>query len=190
FSKKNIFSFKLTLGIFLFFNIAFLLPILSSDIMQRLNFGNIDYTYIALDKSSKKYIPSDLIYIKDNIKIISYEDNNLTFEYSNKKISKNCSQNCIEFKDKNGKNIETNNQELTFKEGKLILKNDTCKEEQIEANATILKDCLTYVKENNETIELHNITALSALGEFWYLKTSYGDRFEISSELIKSKVKK
>lgn len=158
--------------------------------MSRLNFGNISFSHIILSKQVKEYIPSNLIYKQDNIKVISYEDNSLTFNcnsYKNK--SKNISQNCIVFKDSNSKMINTNNKEFKFKDGALTFKNNAHKE-QIEANATILKNCLTYIKENNETIDLHNITALSILGKFWYLETICGDKFKISSEFIKSGVKK
>ncbi|MDK8323169.1 MAG: hypothetical protein QP761_04620 [Campylobacter ureolyticus] len=158
--------------------------------MSRLNFGNISFSHIILSKQVKEYIPSNLIYKQDNIKVISYEDNSLTFNcnsYKNK--SKNISQNCITFKDSNSKMINTNNKEFKFEDGALTFKNNAHKE-QIEANATILKNCLTYIKENNETIELHNITALSILGKFWYLETICGDKFKISSEFIKSGVKK
>lgn len=188
--KKDIFIFKLSVYIFIFFNLLFLLPMLGRDLMSRLNFGNISFSHIILSKQVKEYIPSNLIYKQDNIKVISYEDNSLTFNcnsYKNK--SKNISQNCITFKDSNSKMINTNNKEFKFKDGALTFKNNTRKE-QIEANATILKNCLTYIKENNETIELHNITALSILGKFWYLETICGDKFKISSEFIKSGVKK
>lgn len=190
FCKKDIFIFKLSAYIFIFFNLLFLLPILGRDLMSRLNFGNISFSHIILSKQVKEYIPSNLIYKQDNIKVISYEDNSLTFNcnsYKNK--SKNISQNCITFKDSNSKMINTNNKEFKFKDGALTFKNNAHKE-QIEANATILKNCLTYIKENNETIELHNITALSILGKFWYLETICGDKFKISSEFIKSGVKK
>ena len=190
FYKKDIFIFRLSTYIFIFFNLLFLLPMLGRDLMSRLNFGNISFSHIILSKQVKEYIPSNLIYKQDNIKVISYEDNSLTFNcnsYKNK--SENISQNCITFKDSNSKMINTNNKELKFKDGALTFKNNTHKE-QIEANATILKNCLTYIKENNETIELYNITALSILGKFWYLETICGDKFKISSEFIKSGVKK
>ena len=76
--------------------------------MKRLNFGNIDYEYITLEKSS--HIPENLLCkdnennlgcIKDEIEIISYIDENLTFKYKNREISKNVAKNCIENSDKN-----------------------------------------------------------------------------------------
>ena len=76
--------------------------------MKRLNFGNIDYEYITLEKSF--YIPENLLCknnednlgcIKDEIEIISYIDENLTFKYKNREISKNVAKNCIENNDNN-----------------------------------------------------------------------------------------
>ncbi|MSN96397.1 hypothetical protein F1B92_04245 [Campylobacter sp. FMV-PI01] len=59
---KDISTFKFSIQVFVFFNIFFLLPILNYDIMQRLNFGNINYPYIILDKNAK--LPNE-IYIDD-----------------------------------------------------------------------------------------------------------------------------
>lgn len=95
--------------------------------------------------------------IKDEIEIISYIDENLTFKYKNREISKNVAKNCIENNDN---------------------------------NATLKRDCFTYAKKTDTAIKLYNIKALSTIGEFWYIKSRDGAKFEIPQEFIKEKVRK
>lgn len=87
-------------------NMFFLLPFLKSDIVQRLNFGDINYSYLTLDKEAKGHIPLRLFYNPYDITVISYYDNNLTFIKNGTKISKTLSKECILLKDENNKNID------------------------------------------------------------------------------------
>ena len=155
--------FKYVLYLFIGCNLIFSLPFVDKNIMKRLNFGNIDYEYITLEKSS--HIPENLLCknnennlgcIKDEIEIISYIDENLTFKYKNREISKNVAKNCIENSDK---------------------------------NATLKRDCFTYTTNADTAIKLYNIKALSTIGEFWYIKSRDGTKFEIPQEFIKEKVR-
>ena len=88
--------------LFIGYNLIFSLPFVDKNIMKRLNFGNIDYEYITLEKSFHilenllcKNNEDNLGCIKDEIEIISYIDENLTFKYKNREISKNVAKNCI-----------------------------------------------------------------------------------------------
>lgn len=168
------------------FLILTLIGILSDLIYTKLKISNVDYMYLTLDKKSKEYIPSNLFYNLDDITIISYDDGNLTFMYNDNKISRNISQHCIIFKDENNKSIDTNKQEFKYRDGNLTFENSFCSK---KATAKLNLNCLTYAKESNSTIKLYNIKALSRLGEFWHLETTYGDKFEISKEFIKAKLK-
>lgn len=162
FLQKDTF-FKYVLYLFIGCNLIFSLPFVDKNIMKRLNFGNIDYEYITLEKSS--HIPENLLCkdnednlgcIKDEIEIISYIDENLTFKYKNREISKNITKNCIENNDN---------------------------------NATLKRDCFTYTTNTDTAIKLYNIKALSTIGEFWYIKSRDGTKFEIPQEFIKEKVR-
>lgn len=150
--------------LFIGYNLIFSLPFVDKNIMKRLNFGNIDYEYITLEKSFHilenllcKNNEDNLGCIKDEIEIISYIDENLTFKYKNREISKNVAKNCIENNDN---------------------------------NATLKRDCFTYAKKTDTAIKLYNIKALSTIGEFWYIKSRDGAKFEIPQEFIKEKVRK
>lgn len=100
--KKDIFIFKLFVSIFIVFNLIFLLPTLSYNIMTRLNFGNIDYKYIILDKNAKlPYEICDGANIKNIKEVISYKNGNLIYKLENNTTkSLNISIECLTFENK------------------------------------------------------------------------------------------
>ncbi|NLK66818.1 MAG: hypothetical protein GX282_05010 [Campylobacteraceae bacterium] len=213
---KNIYVFRVVVFLFTLFNFFILLPVLNLEIVKKLNFGNINYSSITLSKEAKEHLPRDIIcetdcgnfscWIDENdkiicknldIEIISYVDGNLTYAYkkdTDKKHSlSDISKRCIKFVDENNTKIDTKGKKIKFIEGNLTFINKDGEDkpkEKIKA-ITTPETCLTYMEElENNATKLYNIKAISTLGKYWYIETMSGDRFEIESSFIKSKVRK
>lgn len=180
--KKDIFIFKLSAYIFIFFNLLFLLPILGRDLMSRLNFGNLNHKYIILDQNVK--LPDEICndiddtYIK-NIKkpkeMISYKDGNLTYRLENNTTkSLNISFKCLAFIDENNNTIKT------YKNENISRDNKTDKK--------IFVVIPTYFTKDSDIIKLHNIKVLSALGNKWFIESKNGFRFKIDKSHIKTEI--
>lgn len=173
----------------------------SNPVFKWLDFGNINYSYISLDKDVKNTIPIKLInkndlnqyfYIenlsnkndhnKTDIEIIYDYNKNNTFEYKNTngtKIIEYIPKNCFKF-------INTNNQAMDIKNKIIkytfINENNESKTEE-KALATPEK-YLTYIEEKEDVLIIYNIKALSTLGRFWHLETRGGTRFKVESKFI------
>lgn len=173
------------------------------NIYKKLNFGNINYSCLTFNKEAKEHIPSHLICgeildknsslnnlacLQDDIKVISFINDNLTFQYRDRNITyKNFPLIYLEFIDENNQIINIKDKKVKLKDKILTYENNTSK--QNVATKVMANKYVTYAKESNSTIKLYNIKALSRLGEFWHLETTYGDKFEISKEFIKAKLK-
>lgn len=173
----------------------------SDYIFKWLDFGNINYSYISLDKDVKNTIPIKLINKNDlnqyfcienlsnkndrnktDIEIIYDYNKNNTFEYKNTngtKIIEYIPKNCFKF-------INTNNQAMDIKNKIIkytfINENNESKTEE-KALATPEK-YLTYIEEKEDVLIIYNIKALSTLGRFWHLETRGGTRFKVESKFI------
>lgn len=173
----------------------------SSYAFKWLDFGNINYSYISLDKDVKNTIPIKLInkndlnqyfcienlsnkndHNKTDIEIIHDYNKNNTFEYKNTnetKIIEYIPKNCFKF-------INTNNQAMDIKNKIIkytfINENNESKTEE-KALATPEK-YLTYIEEKEDVLIIYNIKALSTLGRFWHLETRGGTRFKVESKFI------
>ncbi|MCZ6134265.1 hypothetical protein [Campylobacter ureolyticus] len=163
-------------------------------IFKTLNISDIEYKYIVLDKKADEFLPDDMIYkfnCDKEVEIISYINSNLTYKTDNgSKIRNLKDKDCLTFIDDNNKTINTDNKKFTFKDGNLTFtekKNNTIQNVKASFNN---KSCLAYIKYKNDSIVLYNIEAISTLGEYWYIKTKFDDKFELQSDFIKTKVKK
>ncbi|SUX22369.1 Uncharacterised protein [Campylobacter ureolyticus] len=148
-------------------------------VYRYLNFGNIDYEYIILDKNAK--LPDEICddtYIK-NIKkpkeMISYKDGNLTYRLENNTTkSLNISFKCLAFIDENNNTIKT------YKNENISRDNKTDKK--------IFVVIPTYFTKDSDIIKLHNIKVLSALGNKWFIESKNGFRFKIDKSHIKTEI--
>ncbi|WP_228568656.1 hypothetical protein [Campylobacter sputorum] len=138
------------------------------NIYKKLNFGNINYTYITLSKEAKKHIPSHLICgeildknsslnnlacLQDDIKVISFINDNLTFQYRDRNITyKNFPLIYLEFIDENNQIIDTKDKKVKLKDKILTYENNTSK--QNVAAKVMANKYVTYAKESNSTIKL------------------------------------
>lgn len=144
-------------------------------VYRYLNFGNIDYEYIILDKNAK--LPDEICddtYIK-NIKkpkeMISY----LTYRLENNTTkSLNISFKCLAFIDENNNTIKT------YKNENISRDNKTDKK--------IFVVIPTYFTKDSDIIKLHNIKVLSALGNKWFIESKNGFRFKIDKSHIKTEI--
>lgn len=148
-------------------------------VYKKLNFGNIYYKYVILDKNAK--LPNEICddrYMK-NIKeikeMLSYCDENLTYKLeNNEKKSIKIPSNCIAFANKDGYIYKTYN------------KKDLCRDNKKDINVSAIMP--TYFIKKYDSIELHNIKALSTLGNKWYIETINDFRFKIDKDHVKTEV--
>ena len=174
--------------------------------MRQLNYGDIDYKFISLDKKALEALPKEIcakdcdeyFCINDgschkNASVVSYIDNNLTIVDKNNatKSFTEISLKCLKFTGKNGDELSIDkNESIKFSGGVLSFTNGGAK--KIESNAAIKsfpEICMTYVEKSDDALKLYNVKALSALGKFYYLQTKSGEKFELDSSLIISKQK-
>lgn len=189
----------------------FTLFFMSDEIIKISNYGNIDYNFIVLDKDALGALPSQIC-IKDNNTNIFYIDRynrRYDFDKDTYVASIKCNNLRLQehilkfpndeifFKTMEGQNFNLDNTDnINFINGTLEYehKEGNGDKDQKE-NMTATTEAITYISinDNNKTIILHNIKALSAIGKFYYLQTTILDennkaiRFEIDSNFIKSK---
>ena len=198
---KDVYFFHHLFYIFIVTNLA-LLVILSDNIVQISDLGNIKYKYLTVEKNIKEALPKEVcdlseITLFESKEASSYIDNNLSIEIkeSNGSISKNILvfSDCLKFTDKKGnelnlekaKKINFQNKILSY-----ILDNNNTELKEENASVKLFKrECVTYFEKNDEVIKLHNIKALSTLGKFYYLETKDGTKFELDANKIISRQK-
>lgn len=204
--KKSFTIMYIMIFILAYFSGAFLL---SNTLFKYLNYGNIEYKTLTLNKKAKDAIPKKIysdknfcilqneafypqnryICLKD-INITSYYGGDFTYIKNNSSYTtKHINSNSFKFYE-NNKSIQdivsdTNYTNLTLS---FI---DTNKQKKTYKNVTMESNYKTYITQDaNDTIKLHNVKALSTLGKFYYLESTNGERFEILSTYILGKVKR
>jgi len=148
-------------------------------VYKKLNFGNIYYKYVILDKNAK--LPNEICddrYIK-NIKeikeMLSYCDENLTYKLeNNEKKSIKIPSNCIAFANKDGYIYKTYN------------KKDLCRDNKKDINVSVVMP--TYFIKKYDSIELYNIKAITKIGSSWHIKAVNDFRFKIDKDHVKTEV--
>lgn len=148
-------------------------------VYKKLNFGNIYYKYVILDKNAK--LPNEICddrYIK-NIKeikeMLSYCDENLTYKLeNNEKKSIKIPSNCIAFANKDGYIYKTYN------------KKDLCHDNKKDINVSVVMP--TYFIKKYDSIELYNIKAITKIGSSWHIKAVNDFRFKIDKDHVKTEV--
>lgn len=148
-------------------------------VYKKLNFGNIYYKYVILDKNAK--LPNEICddrYIK-NIKeikeMLSYCDENLTYKLeNNEKKSIKIPSNCIAFANKDGYIYKTYN------------KKDLCHYNKKDINVSVVMP--TYFIKKYDSIKLYNIKAITKIGSSWHIKAVNDFRFKIDKDHVKTEV--
>ncbi|GKH61342.1 hypothetical protein CE91St25_16780 [Campylobacter ureolyticus] len=148
-------------------------------VYKKLNFGNIYYKYVILDKNAK--LPNEICddrYIK-NIKeikeMLSYCDENLTYKLeNNEKKSIKIPSNCIAFANKDGYIYKTYN------------KKDLCHDNKKDINVSVVMP--TYFIKKYDSIKLYNIKAITKIGSSWHIKAVNDFRFKIDKDHVKTEV--
>lgn len=210
-TTKDLDLFKISFFSLIITNFS-IIVMMSDKIIEVADLGNINYHFITLDKKALSALPSEICkkdcdkyfcltkdnknYCSKNISVISYIDNNFTIRYDDNNQTQslyNISiKECLKFYDKSGKELKIKESEsIEFSGGALKFKDDNG-DGKMEQNVTINsmpQTCMTYVEEENDTIKLYNVKALSMLGKFYYLQTKGGEKFEIDSSFIMSKEK-
>lgn len=198
---RDVYFFHHLFYFFIVTNLA-LLVILSDNIVQISDLGNIKYKYLTVEKNIKDALPKEVcdiseITLFESKEASSYIDNNLSIEIkeNNGSISKNILvfSNCLKFTDKKGKELNLEKAKKINYQNKIlsyILDNNNTELKEENASVKLFKrECVTYFEKNDEVIKLHNIKALSTLGKFYYLETKDGVKFELDASKIISRQK-
>lgn len=172
------------------------LSLYSSEFARMFDLGNIEYKYLVMDKIAIDKIPKNIqkcitteqnetITCMQDMNIVSYQDGDLIFNNLDKNITKKIDKSIIfnfDFTSKNQPNIKFD--KIISYENK-ILKYVENNQTKTQKNITIKPKSKTYITQSSKnTIRLHNITALSTLGKFYYLQTQNGKKFKILSSYI------
>ncbi|NLK66157.1 MAG: hypothetical protein GX282_01610 [Campylobacteraceae bacterium] len=144
-----------------------------------MNFGNIEYKYVILDKEVK--LPNEICdnrymdSIREAKEIVSYADGNLTYRLENNDTkSLKIPSSCIAFKDKHGDKIKTYNyKNLEY-------------DSRIHSKVSLVEP--TYFIKNDEKVELYNIKTLSTIGNSWHIETQNGFRFKLDKKFINTEI--
>lgn len=204
--KKSFTRMYIMIFILAYFSGAFLL---SNTLFKYLNYGNIEYKTLTLNKKAKDAIPKKIYSNKyfcilqnetfysqnryiclQDINITSYIEGNFTYIKNNSSHTiKEINRSSFEFY-VNNKSIKDVPNDINYTDFTLSFI-DTNKQKKIYKNVTIKSNYKTYIaQDTNDTIKLHNVKALSALGKFYYLQSTNKERFEILSTYIIGKDKR
>lgn len=184
-----------------FFFILLLFLRISENFARMFNIGNMEYRYLAMDKTAQDKMPryisrhkcatkKETLECIQDININSIINNILSYE-NNEKIHIN--------KDLKFEFFNTNQQKLNIKPEKIIsYENKTLiymEDNQTKTQKNIIikpkKLNKTYIAQiTDSTIYLYNIKVLSNLGRFYYIQTQNGKKFEILSKYIKGTERK
>ncbi len=183
--------------LYFIFSLFFLITtsiLIYEPLFKIMNYGFINYKYLMIDKKAKYVLPRYVCDKNSSSKIISYNlkgNRNITYDdncsieniYLDKVKFTKTDNSELRLDLKNLKNLtyEYNNLNLTYKTKD---KNSTSYEKNIIMECETCRTTYTTPKDNNETIRLHNIKALSTLGKFYYLETKCGKKFELLSKYV------
>lgn len=208
--EQNIkhFKFSVILTVLIIFILSIFL--FSEKAIQTLNYGNINYKFIAFDKKYSNLLPEEIcdqyqktyFYINkkcktaDDIKVVSFKNKTIKYTDNNdeneSKIIHNAKIECLDFFDSNNTKIEkiyhANRVEFDNNTLKFIMNNERIMIQNAKLKINP-KTCTTYKTNQNNITKVHNIKALSIVGKFYLLETMDGKIFEIDSNLIISKEK-
>jgi len=176
-------------GVSLNFGFLFLI---NGTIIKISNYGNIMYKNIVLDTNALGFLPEEICMVdkaSNDFVVISYEKSKRALiEECGKERINNIKANQILFiSDKNSSVVDTKYlKNIKFLRGEMHYQKNKYSH---DLNASATTRSITYISTNddNKTIVLHNVKALSTIGKFYLLKTTQGTIFEIDSKFIGSR---
>ncbi|MBE9869358.1 hypothetical protein G6W40_02905 [Campylobacter concisus] len=189
--SRDYFFFRLIFWTSVSLNFGFLF-LINGTIIKISNYGNIMYKNIVLDTNALGFLPEEICMIdktSNDFVVISYEKSKraLVKECGKERINNIKANQILFISDKNSSVVDTKHlKNIEFLRGEMHYQKNKYSH---DLNASATTRSITYVSTNddNKTIVLHNVKALSTIGKFYLLKTTQGTIFEIDSKFIGSR---